>query len=76
MDMTDPKVREMVKHAKRVMTNGMSPRQVADITFEAIREKKFYILPNMETGMSAIQTRMEDILHQRNPTTVTFDFFK
>jgi NAD(P)-dependent dehydrogenase (short-subunit alcohol dehydrogenase family) len=76
MDMTDPKVQEMMKFLKQVFTNGMLPRQVADITFDAIREKKFYILPNMEASMPTVQARMEDILQQRNPTTVTFDFFK
>jgi NAD(P)-dependent dehydrogenase (short-subunit alcohol dehydrogenase family) len=72
IDMTDPKVQEMMQSFKRIWANGMSPQQVADITFNAIREKKFYILPNMETAIPMIQARMEDILQQRNPTTVPF----
>jgi NAD(P)-dependent dehydrogenase (short-subunit alcohol dehydrogenase family) len=45
---------------------GMSPWQVADITFGAIREERFYIYPPEFKG--GIQTRMEDILQERNPT--------
>jgi NAD(P)-dependent dehydrogenase (short-subunit alcohol dehydrogenase family) len=68
VDMTDPKVQEMMQSYRQTWANGMAPTQVADIVFNAIKEKKFYILPNAELGKPAIQTRMEDILQERNPT--------
>jgi NAD(P)-dependent dehydrogenase (short-subunit alcohol dehydrogenase family) len=48
--------------------NGMAPAQVADIVFDAIKEKKFYIIPNAEDSKPLIRARMEDILQERNPT--------
>lgn len=51
---------------QQAIQGGMSPRQVADDVFGAIREERFYIYPpEFKRG---IQTRMEDILQQRNPT--------
>jgi NAD(P)-dependent dehydrogenase (short-subunit alcohol dehydrogenase family) len=58
----------IVAWLKPAIENGMAPAKVADIVFDAIREKKFYILPNMEAAMPMIQARMEDILQGRNPT--------
>jgi short-subunit dehydrogenase len=57
-------VRQFMQQALR---NGMPPQRVADLVFEAIREERFYILPTSE-WKGAIQTRMEDILQERNPT--------
>jgi NAD(P)-dependent dehydrogenase (short-subunit alcohol dehydrogenase family) len=71
--MADPLVQARIQFAKQQSENGMLPRQVADIVFSAIREKKFYILPNAETTKPLIQTRMEDILQQRNPTTLPIE---
>lgn len=71
--MADPLVQERIRFAKQQIENGMTPQQVADIVFRAIREKKFYILPNAETTKPMIQARMEDILRECNPTTVPFD---
>jgi NAD(P)-dependent dehydrogenase (short-subunit alcohol dehydrogenase family) len=71
IDITEPGVQAIlqVKNMQQIK-EGMSPRQVADIVFNAIREKKFYILPNAEQYKPVIQTRMEDIIQERNPTTV------
>jgi NAD(P)-dependent dehydrogenase (short-subunit alcohol dehydrogenase family) len=45
---------------------GLSPRQVSDHVFNAIRNEQFYILTNPELN-PMIQQRMENILQQRNP---------
>lgn len=50
--------------------NAMSPQQLADIVFNAIRTEKFYILGNPRIKQR-VQTRMEDILKERNPTLPT-----
>ncbi|OGO31639.1 MAG: 3-oxoacyl-ACP reductase [Chloroflexi bacterium RBG_16_56_11] len=70
MDVTDPKVQEMMQSMKQTFANGMPPQRVADIVFNAIKEKNFYMLPNMEAAIPALRARMEDILQERNPTTI------
>jgi NAD(P)-dependent dehydrogenase (short-subunit alcohol dehydrogenase family) len=64
----DPVLRAMLKAYRQGIENGMLPEKVADITYEAIKEKKFYILPNAESVKPLIQARMEDILEERNPS--------
>jgi NAD(P)-dependent dehydrogenase (short-subunit alcohol dehydrogenase family) len=46
---------------------GMSPAQVADAVFKALREDRFYIFTHPEDKES-VRTRMEDILQERSPT--------
>lgn len=51
---------------QQAIREGMSPQQLADMTFAAIREERFYIYPpEFKRG---IASRMEDILTPRNPT--------
>lgn len=45
---------------------GMSPNEVADQVFQAIREDKLYILTHSEIK-DAVRTRMENILDEHNP---------
>lgn len=51
---------------QQAIREGMSPQQLADMTFAAIREDRFYIYPPEFKG--GIASRMEDILTPRNPT--------
>lgn len=57
----------------RIMRNavaaGMDPAEVAALTFTAIRQNRFYILPHPETK-PAVRLRMDDILNERNPSFV------
>jgi len=46
--------------------NGMSPSMVADLTFEAIKEEKLYILTHKDS-IPEIETRMKNILNEKNP---------
>jgi NAD(P)-dependent dehydrogenase (short-subunit alcohol dehydrogenase family) len=68
INLADPNVQAAVNGLTQAVDNGMPPQKVADIVFNAIKEKKFYILPNIEFSKPMIQMRMEDILQQRNPT--------
>jgi len=45
---------------------GLSPSQVADQVFEAIREERFYILTDLQ-WTEAIQMRVENLLRLENP---------
>lgn len=47
--------------------NGISVEAVADAVFDAILVDRFYVLTDLAV-LPMIQTRMEDILHQRQPT--------
>lgn len=48
---------------------GTPPAPIADAVFQAMREERFYILTHPE-GKGWIRTRMEDILQERNPTSL------
>jgi NAD(P)-dependent dehydrogenase (short-subunit alcohol dehydrogenase family) len=58
-------VRESFKQA---IENGMSPDEVAKITFIAIQKKQFYIFPD-PTWQKKIKMHLEDIIHSRNPAS-------
>lgn len=53
----------------------LSPDQVADLVFTAIREEKFYILTHPEFN-ETIKERMENILRGQNPSLVPLSFKK
>jgi NAD(P)-dependent dehydrogenase (short-subunit alcohol dehydrogenase family) len=72
-DISDPKALEMLQTYREIFKKGMPPLQVADIVFSAIREKKFYILPNADPYRPSIRARMEDIVQERNPTDIQLD---
>ncbi len=50
-----------------VSAGRMTAEDMANAVFEAIAEKRFYVIPHRKIG-PAIQLRMDDILQQRNPT--------
>ncbi len=57
--------KEQLRHA--VKSGRISAEQVADLVYEAIAADKFYILPHQRIK-PAIETRMQDILLERDPT--------
>jgi len=65
-----PEAQAVIQAFRSALRAGMSPQQVADIVFNAVREKRFYIFANAEPFRASIQARMEDIVQERNPTTV------
>jgi NAD(P)-dependent dehydrogenase (short-subunit alcohol dehydrogenase family) len=58
---------ERAAQVRQLIAEGLLPEQVADMTFDAIRGNKFYILthPDMKP---AIRRRMDNILEERNPS--------
>lgn len=52
---------------RRAIERGITPAQAADCLFTALREDKFYIYTHPD-AKPLIQTRMEDLLQERNPT--------
>jgi NAD(P)-dependent dehydrogenase (short-subunit alcohol dehydrogenase family) len=61
-----PEREAVIQEMRQAAQAGMSPQQVADYVFKAIRAEQFYILTHLELN-SEVQKRMEDILQQRNP---------
>ena len=61
--------RDEVEEARlrKAMALGMLPAEVAQITFDALREDRFYILTHPERD-DQVRGRMDDILTRRNPT--------
>jgi NAD(P)-dependent dehydrogenase (short-subunit alcohol dehydrogenase family) len=55
---------------KQKVDNGISPEQVADIVFNAIKEKEFYIYADADSFWPMLETRVQDILKGRNPTSL------
>jgi len=62
-----PALEAVIQSMSQAAEAGMSPKEVAEHVFSAIREDKFYILTHPEFN-PAIQTRMENILQGHNPT--------
>jgi hypothetical protein len=54
-----------MRHA--VQSGRITAEQVAEMVFDAVQSERFYILTHPKIKGS-IQTRMEDILHDRQPT--------
>jgi short-subunit dehydrogenase len=61
-----PEMRAFGDFMKAEIEAGMSPLQVADHVFKAIKEERFYILTHPEL-MPLIQLRMDSIIHGDNP---------
>lgn len=61
-----PEDEALIEEMRQAAQSGMSPQQVAEHVFRAIREEQFYILTHPEYNLE-VQKRMEDILQQRNP---------
>lgn len=62
-----PQQMAMFEHFKASIDNGMPPAEVADKTFAAIREGRFYIMTHPE-HQAQIAERMENIMAGRNPS--------
>jgi len=52
---------------RQLLATGLSPEQVADHVFSAVRDERFYIITHPETK-DRVRARMEDILEERNPS--------
>ncbi|WP_232696617.1 SDR family NAD(P)-dependent oxidoreductase [Brevibacillus daliensis] len=64
-----PQENKIAQFIRASVEQGISPDEVAELTFTAIKNNQFYIMPDPDYKQ-AVQQRMEDILHQQNPTFV------
>lgn len=74
----DEKLRE-IEHYRKLdemqrqgCKGGMDPKDVAEIVINGVRENKFYLYTHPEWMMAA-QIRTEEILQQRDPTSMIVD---
>lgn len=61
-----PQAALMEQAVRQFVGGGTDPSEIAGMVVDAIRNEKFYILPHPE-WKEQIQTRMEDIIGERNP---------
>ncbi len=52
---------------RQLLATGLSPEEIADQVFNAIKEERFYILADPRIK-ETVRSRMEGILEERNPT--------
>jgi NAD(P)-dependent dehydrogenase (short-subunit alcohol dehydrogenase family) len=52
---------------KAVTSGKLTARQVAEMTFDAIRENRFYLITHPKI-LKSVELRMQDVLSQRNPS--------
>ncbi|MEI7444077.1 MAG: SDR family oxidoreductase [Burkholderiales bacterium] len=52
---------------KAVTSGKITAEQVADMTFDAIRDERFYVITH-EKMMPSIELRLQDVVQRRNPT--------
>jgi len=52
---------------KAVSSGRISAEEVAQLTFEAIREKRFYVITHPKI-LASVELRLQDVMAQRNPS--------
>jgi len=55
---------------KAVAASKLSAADIARLTLKAVRDERFYVLPH-KTTKAAIESRMQDILEERDPTDIS-----
>jgi NAD(P)-dependent dehydrogenase (short-subunit alcohol dehydrogenase family) len=63
---THPVVAQAEEMLRQLVETGLSPSQVAEAVFDAIRNERFYILTHAD-WKPLVQKRMDDIVQERNP---------
>ena len=58
--------RERIDEMTAVLSEGMSPASVAEAVSDAVVARKFYVFPD-DSFRDDIETRMRNVLEQRNP---------
>jgi short-subunit dehydrogenase len=59
----------LVENAIRTtIAKGLPPARIAERVVAAIREDRFYVLPEEDAWLDACRVRLEDIRLRRNPT--------
>jgi NAD(P)-dependent dehydrogenase (short-subunit alcohol dehydrogenase family) len=69
----DEEMQAFLDKARQLVEGGIPPKHVAEMIFSAVRDNRFYVFPNAGDFKLLMQARMEDILQERNPTTVNID---
>jgi len=63
-----PDVLKLGEAFRNFINAGLEPSEVANDVVDAIREDRFYVVPAQPWIVDMIQTRLQDITQQRNPT--------
>ena len=63
----DPHAEARGQRIRGLLASAMEPARVADVVFDAIKRRQFYIFTDLDEHDPYIRTRLEDILNVRNP---------
>jgi NAD(P)-dependent dehydrogenase (short-subunit alcohol dehydrogenase family) len=58
---------QMEELARQLLAGGLPPARVAALVVDAVRTKRFWVLPHPE-WKAYVRTRMEDVLEERDPS--------
>ena len=67
-----PDVRQAHAAFAAALDAGYPPEEVARQVAEAIRARRFYVLPAQPWLVDLVRQRMTDVIEQRNPTPMPF----
>ena len=62
----NPEAESTADLIRQFVENGLSPEEVADLTFDAIENNRFYVVTHPD-WLPLVERRMQDILAGRNP---------
>ncbi len=60
---------QRIDFVRGMLKAGYPPSDMADAVFDGIKERKLYIVPAQPFIKEAIQTRLDNVAHERNPST-------
>jgi NAD(P)-dependent dehydrogenase (short-subunit alcohol dehydrogenase family) len=63
-----PERKAEIEAMDALLKGGIQPEEVARQVFEAVRDERFYIIPTQPMFLDLLNTRLEDVRLQRNPT--------
>jgi len=72
LDKLDAVARKTARAVEQAVENGIPPQQVAEVTFAAIVDNRFYILTH-DMVKIAVQLRLKDIAEGHQPRLVPFN---
>jgi len=64
----DEEGRRWTGRFREALAGGLEPAVVAQAVADAILEDRFYVIPAQSAFLSAIDTRMQDVIERRNPS--------
>lgn len=62
----DPRVQQRDRNVRKMVSESISPEEIAEVVLQAVLADKFYIFPHPERKAD-VESRMRDLLEEREP---------